>query len=181
MASRRISKSSIDWAKFSSVVPRKEAKNFTAFKARSDAYLTRVLSYPENPPQINFEEYRKKVSSKDAVNQLESAYKALKVTYPKDTLSQEVDKQEEEYKKKALAYVDVANAKIAEAEKLREKFEIMIPYRHMTAEDFFLTFPDWAPNTLEAPSIHPHYEKTPGLSKEERARLAAPLGRPYSI
>lgn len=79
---------------------------------------SRVLSYPENPPQINFEEYRKKVSSKDAVNQLESAYKALKVTYPKDTLSQEVDKQEEEYKKKALAYVDVANAKIAEAEKL---------------------------------------------------------------
>lgn len=80
--------------------------------------IYRVLSYPENPPQINFEEYRKKVSSKEAVNQLEAAYKALKVTYPKDTLSHEVDKQEEEYKKNALAYVDVANAKIAEAEKL---------------------------------------------------------------
>lgn len=78
----------------------------------------RVLSYPENPPAINFEEYRKKVSSKEAVNQLEAAYKALKITYPKDTLSPEVDKQEEEYKKKATAYVDVANAKIAEAEKL---------------------------------------------------------------
>lgn len=58
------------------------------------------------------------MSSKEAVNQLEAAYKALKITYPKDTLSHEVDKQEEEYKKKALAYVDVANAKIAEAEKL---------------------------------------------------------------
>lgn len=38
---RRISKSSIDWAKFASVVPKSEMKNFSAFKARSDAYLTR--------------------------------------------------------------------------------------------------------------------------------------------
>lgn len=56
----------------------------------------------------------------------------------------------------------------------------MIPYRNMTQEEFALTFPDWGPS-IDAPSIHPHYEKTPGLSKEERARLAAPDGRPYSI
>lgn len=56
----------------------------------------------------------------------------------------------------------------------------MIPYRNMTQEEFALTFPDWGPS-IEAPSIHPHYEKTPGLTKEERARLAAPDGRPYSI
>ena len=47
----------------------------------------------------------------------------------------------------------------------------------MTMEEFVLTFPDWW-DTLEAPSIHPSYEKTPGLSKEERARYAAP--EPYS-
>lgn len=40
MASR-ITKSSIDWAKFASVVPKSNQKNFTAFKARSEAYLTR--------------------------------------------------------------------------------------------------------------------------------------------
>ena len=76
------------------------------------------MSYPENPPPINFEEYRQKVSNKDVVGQLEQAYKSLKITYPKDTLSAEVDKQEQEYKRQADAYVGVANSKIAEAEKL---------------------------------------------------------------
>lgn len=41
MAAKRITKSSIDWAKFASVVPKNEMKNFNAFKARSDAYLVR--------------------------------------------------------------------------------------------------------------------------------------------
>ena len=50
----------------------------------------------------------------------------------------------------------------------------------MTFEDFALTFPDWE-ISLENPSIYPHDEKTPGISKEERARLAAPDGPPFSI
>lgn len=134
--SSRIAKSTIDWAKFASVVPKAEQVSYNAFKARSDAYLTRyvslfsrhfssqllfsssVLSYPENPPQINFEDYKNKVKSKDVVAQLEKAYKAVKIPYPKDTLSQEVDKQEQEFKAQSESYVAVANAKIAEADKL---------------------------------------------------------------
>ena len=41
MASRRISKSTIDWAKFSQLVPKSERAKFNAFKARSDGYLRR--------------------------------------------------------------------------------------------------------------------------------------------
>ena len=50
----------------------------------------------------------------------------------------------------------------------------------MTVEEFSLTFPDWVPS-YKAPSIFPHYEKTPGLTKEEQAEYAAPPGRPFSI
>ena len=77
-----------------------------------------VLSYPENPPQINFEDYKKKVTSPQMVQQLEQAYKSLKIPYPKDTLSHEIDQQEQEYKKRGDAYVEVANSKIAQAEKM---------------------------------------------------------------
>lgn len=76
------------------------------------------MSNPANPPQIDFEDYKKKVSNPQLVQQIEQAYKSLKITYPKDTLSGEVDKQEQEYKKQADDYVAVANTKIAEAEKL---------------------------------------------------------------
>lgn len=55
----------------------------------------------------------------------------------------------------------------------------MIPYKDMTLEEFALTFPDWVPS-YENPSIWPSYELTPGLSKEEREKLAAPDGKPYS-
>ncbi|KAH9413613.1 ATP synthase peripheral stalk subunit d, mitochondrial-like [Dermatophagoides pteronyssinus] len=179
MAANRISKSSIDWAKFASAVPKNEMKNFNAFKARSDAYLVRAMAYPENPPEINFNEYKARLSNKDLVQKLEQAYKSLKIPYPKNTVAAEIDQQELEYKKTCDAYVSIANSKIAEAEKLRKKFEMMLPVRDMNNEDFTLTFPDWV-CTLESPSIYPHFEKTPGLSKEERERLAAPDGKPYS-
>ena len=76
------------------------------------------MSYPENPPQLNFAEYQKKIANNDVVKQLEQAYKSLKITYPKDYLSPEVDKQELESQKQNEAYYDVANANIAQAEKL---------------------------------------------------------------
>lgn len=49
----------------------------------------------------------------------------------------------------------------------------------MSKEEFSLTFPDWV-YSYESPSIWPHFEKTPGLSKEERAELHKPDGPPYS-
>lgn len=76
------------------------------------------MSNPENPPAINFSDFRNKVGNKETVDQLEKAYKALKIVYPKDTLSQEVDQEELDYKKKSESYIEVANAKIAEAKKL---------------------------------------------------------------
>lgn len=56
----------------------------------------------------------------------------------------------------------------------------MIPYGEMTQEDFVLTFPEWCYNR-EDPSIWPHPERAPGLTKEERKELAKPDGPPYSI
>ena len=46
----------------------------------------------------------------------------------------------------------------------------MIPVDQMTDEDFARTFPDWS-ITPESPSLYPSYEKTPGLSKEDRIEV----------
>lgn len=56
----------------------------------------------------------------------------------------------------------------------------MIPYKDMLNEDYQLTFPDWTVNR-EAPSVWPHPEKQPGLTKEQSAELAKPDPYPYSI
>lgn len=41
MAAARISKSSVDWARFAQLVPRFDKAQFNAFKGKSDGYLVR--------------------------------------------------------------------------------------------------------------------------------------------
>ena len=77
-----------------------------------------MLSYPENAPKIDWSYYRKSIINKSVVDQLESAYKALSITYPKDTLSQDVDAQEENNKKEVELFCKDSEVIINEANKL---------------------------------------------------------------
>jgi hypothetical protein len=43
----------------------------------------------------------------------------------------------------------------------------MIPYDQMTEEEFIRTFPDWS-ITTECPGYYPHFDKQPGLTKQQR-------------
>jgi F-type H+-transporting ATPase subunit d len=45
MAAKRITQSSIDWTRFAQLIPKSERHMFNAFKAKSDAYLRRSLSF----------------------------------------------------------------------------------------------------------------------------------------
>jgi len=77
-----------------------------------------MLSYPENAPQIDWSTYRQKVVNKSVVDQLENAYKALSIPYPKDTKSQEVDAQEKANAVEVEEFCKQSNEKIVEAKKL---------------------------------------------------------------
>lgn len=135
------------------------------------------------------------------MDQLEKAYKSLQIPYPKDTRTSEVDAQEQENKKSIEDFCKSSDTRIEDAKKLVKlfviyvififisnfyllkqlnKFELMLPYDHMMQEEFTLTFPDWSIRWQD-PSIWPHTEKTPGLTKEEVAQLKKPDGPPYSI
>lgn len=181
MAAKRITQSSIDWSRFAQVVPNSERHLFNQFKAKSDAYLRRMLSYPENAPQIDWTYYRKNVINKSVVDQLESAYKALSITYPKDTVSDQIAAQEAENQKEVEQFIKDSKEMIAEANKLVEKFNLMIPVKEMTEEEFALTFPDWSVRQTVRPSWWPHEEATPGLTKKEREEITKSDGPPYSL
>ncbi|KAI1291894.1 ATP synthase subunit d, mitochondrial [Halotydeus destructor] len=180
MAAKRITKSAIEWSKFARLVPECDRANYTAFKARSDHYLMNVLSNPENPPTINFQEYKKTITNKAIVDQLEQQYKALQVPYPKDTHSTAVDDEEKRTAVVVQQFAEISNEKIKEADALMQKFKSMIPYAEMTEEDFQLTFPDWTVNR-EVPSLYPNPEKSPGLTPEEAKEYAKSDPAPYSI
>jgi len=153
---------------------------FNAFKARSDSYLRRMLSYPETAPQIDWSHYRKNLTDASVVDQLEAAYKALNIVYPKDTLSHEVDAQQKQNELETQEFIKDSQLVIAEANKMLEKFKVMIPVKDMSEEEFTLTFPEWNPRWQE-PSWWPHPETTPGLSKKQREEFMKPDGPPYSL
>jgi len=180
MAAKRFTKGAVDWSKFAKLVPESERQSFNQFKGRSDAYLRKMMSYPENPPAIDFNYYRSRLAQPAVVDQLEQSYKTLSIPYPKDTRSHEVDEQEKDQQKLAAVFCSESETRIKEAQTLNQKFKDMIPVPEMTLEDWALTFPDWTVR-YQDPSIWPHPEKAPGLNKEQVKEHAKPDPPPYAI
>lgn len=77
-----------------------------------------MLSNPEKAPAIDWTYYKNNITNKSLVDQLESAYRSLAITYPKDTLSQEVDAQEKANEKEVEEFIKDSKLVIAEANKL---------------------------------------------------------------
>jgi len=181
-AARRISKSSVDWARMASLVKEFDKQHFNAFKAKSTAYVSRVQSLPETPPALNFAAVKSQISDPAIVDAIEKSYKAAlaSIPYPKDTKSHEVDAQEKEQ----LAFAEIIeqrNARdIKEADELIEKFQLMIPYDRMTKEDWALTFPDWSWDYKE-PTIWPHRARWPDVTPETKKHWMTPDDPPYAL
>ncbi|XP_070380051.1 ATP synthase subunit d, mitochondrial [Dermacentor albipictus] len=155
MAARRISKSAVDWAAFAERVPPNQKQFYQALKAKSDGYLRRVLSMPENPPPIDFAMYRAKLGNPALVEQFEKSYKAFSVPFPKEHVTPDIDAQEQSAKKEVENFISESNNRIAGYKKELARFEAMIPALHMTMEDFVDYFPDQKID-VDNPTYWPH-------------------------
>lgn len=81
-------------------------------------YFISVQTNPENPPDIDWNGYKSQIANKDVVSQLESAYKALKIPYPKDAVTPQIDQQEKDCQVTVQEFCKQSNDKIKEAEQL---------------------------------------------------------------
>ncbi|XP_076331926.1 ATP synthase subunit d, mitochondrial-like [Tachypleus tridentatus] len=156
MAARRISKSAIDWVAFSERVPETQRTMYQAFKSKSDGYVRKVWSYPENPPAIDFSFYRARVAMPAIVGEFEKAYKALKVPYPSEKVTPQIDAQEKEAQKEAEVFKKESSNRIEEYNNQLAWFKKLIPFDQMTMEDFRDYFPDIAVDPLNRPTFWPH-------------------------
>ncbi|XP_013792035.1 ATP synthase subunit d, mitochondrial-like [Limulus polyphemus] len=156
MAARRISKSAIDWMAFSERIPEAQRTIYQAFKSKSDGYVRKVWSYPENPPAIDFSFYRARVATPAIVDEFEKTYKALKVPYPSEKVTPQIDVQEKEAQKEAQEFVKESNNRIEEYNKQLAWFKNLIQFDHMTMEDFRDSFPEIALDPINRPTFWPH-------------------------
>lgn len=78
-----------------------------------DHYGFRVLAYPENPPAIDWSLYKAKVPIPGMVEEFQKQYSALKIPYPPDTVSTQIDALEKELKADIESFKKESDADIA--------------------------------------------------------------------
>ncbi|KAG6459595.1 ATP synthase subunit d, mitochondrial [Manduca sexta] len=153
---KRIAQSSVNWAALAERVPPEQKASLAAFKVKSDNYLRRVLANPPEPPKINWSLYKQTVPVAGMVDNFQKQYEALKIPYPADTLTAQVEAQWNEIKKAIDAFIKDSNANIASYQKQIEETKALLPYDQMTMEDFRDAHPDLALDPINRPTFWPH-------------------------
>ncbi|XP_068208726.1 ATP synthase subunit d, mitochondrial-like [Palaemon carinicauda] len=155
MAAKRVAASAIDWAAFAARVPEGQKAMFNTFKAKSDGYLRKVLTLPEAAPPIDFAAYKSRIAIPGMVEEFQKQYEALKIPYPADTVSAEIDGVQKEAVAEVQNYIKESNNRIAQLQVDLAKWEAMIPYDEMTMEEWTEAFPEQS-ITAENPTFWPH-------------------------
>lgn len=182
MASRAVAKAPIDWSKLTSKASAVERSKLNRLKSRVDGIAVKVNSLPDSLPKIDWSHYKAAASDPKIVEELEKKYTTLKVEAPKVSQSRIADlkKAKEEDLERCAKFLKYAETCIKSSEIVKKKFEVMIPVKDMLAEDWELTFPQWAITDIDNPSCAPHFGRIPGLSREEAMAFEQPDLVPYA-
>ncbi|KAH8312201.1 hypothetical protein KR044_009790 [Drosophila immigrans] len=174
MASRRIAQSSINWSALAERVPANQKSSFGAFKTKSDIYVRSVMANPENPPKIDWAYYKRLVPVAGLVDGFQKQYDALKVPYPKDNVSSEVDKEIELSKSEISEYKRGSEERIKNYTKEIGHLKSLLPYDQMTMEDYRDAFPEAALDPINRPTFWPHTpEEQVGYKSKEQLEAEA--------
>jgi len=174
MAAKRISQSSINWTALAERVPETQRVNYIALKNRSDNYLRRVLANPENAPKLDFAAYKAKIPIAGLAESFQKQYEALKIPYPADKVTSEINAQEKKAEENIKKFVEDSNKRIVELREKIAKWDKVLPYEEMTMEDYKDAFPELALDPINRPTLWPHTpEEQPGYKEKEPEGAAA--------
>lgn len=90
------------------------------------------------------------------VEAFQKQYDALKIPFPSDTLSSQVDAQKAETMKLIENFVKESKDRIAEHEKELAHIKSLLPFNQMTMEDYRDAFPEDALDPINRPTFWPH-------------------------
>lgn len=128
-----------------------------------------VLANPENPPKIDWAAYKKSVPIAGMVDNFQKQYEAVKIPFPADTVTSQVEQQKSQVAKEIDEFKKASSDRIATLEKEIAHLNSVLPYAQMTMEDFADAFPDQAIDPINKPTFWPHdaAEQEPRVEPEE--------------
>jgi len=163
MASKRIARSAVDWAKFEKLVPKPDGSEFQHFKSRSSTYVARLTALPETLPAIDWAEYKRRTKAfANVVDEFEKKYASLTVPYPSapSEVLDHISKQEQEEVSHQKKYAASAAEQIKKWEDDLKHWNNIPPVIHMTRGEHIEYFPDLVLDLRKQPSFYPHDEQT---------------------
>ncbi|XP_014220521.1 ATP synthase subunit d, mitochondrial-like [Trichogramma pretiosum] len=168
MAARRSLKA-INWAGLIERIPEAEKNSLAAFKAKSDQYFRKVQDFPEQPPKIDWTFYKNRVAVPGLVDKFQKEYESLKIDYPADKYTSQVEAQEKESIAAVHKFIEESNQRIQKYSAEIEKLQGLLKYSEMTMEDFAHAHPDIALDPINRPTIYPHTpDVQPGADDEAK-------------
>jgi len=156
MAARRITQSSINWSALAERVPSNQKANFLAFKSKSDVYLRGVMANPEVAPKLDWAYYKNLIPISGLVDKFQQSYDGLKVPYPTENISSQIDAQGSETKSEIEVFKKLSNDRIDGLNKKMNHLKSLLPFDQMTMEDYRDAFPDAAIDPINRPTFWPH-------------------------
>jgi len=192
MATKRVAKSSVDWAKFASCVPKGSEANFQTLRSKVDAYARKVTALPAAAPALDWDHYQAKIAKPGLAAEFKKQYTALNIPYPKDNanLLAEIDAEEKAALKEFQQFKDFATQISTTCQEQVKKWDEGVKWEDMTMEEmqerfphFWPTEPKWFPN-LSPEDLRPDdYEEVLKLEAdikkmklERKAKLKGMLG-----
>ncbi|KAB0796155.1 hypothetical protein PPYR_10216 [Photinus pyralis] len=168
MAAARIGKSSINWASLAERVPESQKHLYQQFKSKSDSYLRKVTSLPENAPAIDWTTYKTRIPIKGMVDDFQRQYEALKIPYPPNPKVAELDALEKETAADIEKFKQESSARISEYKKQLAYIASLIPIDQMTMEDYRDAYPETAFDPINRPTFWPHEPEDQTTAIEEK-------------
>merc|ERR1711976_104454 len=157
-ATRRVSKTLVDWSAFRERVPPRQTEQFRAFKARNDYYVNRVHAYPAELPKIDFDFYKSRITNTAMVDQFKKLYESMSVAYPMDKrhVHRDIDEEQKAAEASSKAYIAERQQEINDAKLVLAKIDTIPKAEDMTYEMYAYYFPDKALDQVKRPTFWPH-------------------------
>lgn len=90
------------------------------------------------------------------VDTFQKSYEALKVPYPADNITAQVEQQKQTVQKEIEQFISSSKTRISEHEKSIAHLASLLPYNQMTLEDFADAHPELAMDPINRPTFWPH-------------------------
>merc|ERR1712039_750634 len=135
MAARRVTATTVDWAKFAEKIPAAQKPAFNALKNKTDAHIRKLASLPESLPKIDFADYKAKIAVAGMVDDFQKKYDALKIPYPQDSYTSAIDSEASSLKAAYTKFVEQSQTRIVGIKAEQAKWENMMPIEEMNLEE----------------------------------------------